>query len=482
MKNSLLFLLAAGLLSYCCITGCAIKENTIVEKVEPPLIQPPIPSLVQAFETREFDVAKGVVWRFANGTKITIPPNALIRPDSTVHIGKAIVKFRDYHTASDVFLSGIPMNYAEDGRESGNMQTAGMFELRVEAEGQPLLLNDGEKAKVQLATQIGGKGYDAYYLDEAEKKWTYLEPNKARVNQKKKQLRKVVEEIRPGIPFPLNRQYFTLDYNTLRDIYFKDNLKLFDDVLLKQQLESYGLDWLNSESFDGVVYNGVKKPAALMVWKRVGQDEFPDFVENSQSKFFPIGNNQYQMRIINKENTDSVDLKVELVMPLKYLFQLSPEEWANDYQLALNKFKKEEKRMKLMSDFMRNLDVSNFGIYNYDRIMKEDEAVLLLAQFDFRQQFDENVSQPDIYYVPGTGRAVVKYPQSQWDEFPLMPDKQGLLFSLLPDNELVVYDRTSYAKIDFEPLRGKDSPSYKFEMKYLKKIKTHEDIAKVLDL
>lgn len=483
MKTLRYVLPLAGLGLVCLAVFFMMKNNDqkTPEIIESELIQPPIPALTPQFVEKEFNVEEGVIWNFPNSTQIRIPANALMDKDSNDLKGKATLKFRDYHNAVDVFLSGIPMNYSDSSGITGNMQTAGMFEVRVEVDGKEAFLKEGKNVRIELASQVPDKGYNSYFLDEEAKEWTYLEPNKAQRNKKKITQKKVVEELRPGIPFPLSRKYFALDYWVLKDAYFKDDKKKFDDVLLKQQLEAYGLDWLNSESLDGVDYNGKKKPAALMVWKKISNYDLPRWVENSTTHFTKMGGNRYNMRIKSEEGKDSTDVLVELVMPINYLFKLPPEEWANDYQAAFSKFKKEEKRLAVMSDFMRNLDVNNFGIYNYDIIMKEDEALQVSAGFNFKEKFDENVSAPDVYYVPGTGRAVVKYPQYQWKDFPLMPDEKGMMFSLLPGNKLAIYDRKEYGNIDFKKLKKEEKPSFEFDMvTVIENITSAKDLEKVL--
>ncbi len=444
------------------ISSCQKEiEKTIVES---PLIQPPIPEWVPEFISKEFDISKGLNWAMKNGTTIRIPANALMGMDSSSLNGKAILKFRDYHDAVDIFLSGIPMVYQNSKGEPGNMETAGMFEIRAEVNGKNALLKNGKTIKVDLVSRVGSKGYNSYFLNEKKRNWEFLSKNKARVNSKKTEQKKLVNELKPEMVFPLGRKYFALDYRILLDEYFHNDYRKFNDALFQEKLEKYGLSWLDATSKDGVEYNGKKQPASLMVWKKISDEKIPSWVKNSDCSFRKKGGNRYILRIHKKGQNYFTDLEVELVMPVNYLFRLPPEEWAKDYQTAFTKFKKEEKRLAVMSDFFRALPAKQFGIYNYDRIMKEEEAILMVADFNFGKTFDKNVSQPAIYYIPGSERAVVKYPQYQWNDFPLMPEKGGMFFSLLPDNKIAVFKRKDYGRLNFEKIRTMEKPTHEFNM------------------
>ncbi len=472
-------------LALVCLVLWSCQPNEPTKTVEnqplPDLINPPIPEMVAEFHEKEFQIEKGLTWTFSNGTRIKIPADALVDKEGNPLKGKASLQFRDYHDAVDVFLSGIPMGYDDGKGEKGNMETAGMFELRAKVNGKDAFMKQGEKMDIRLASDVGDIGYNSYYLNEETRQWEYLEANEAKVNTQKVNLKKTVNELRPERVFPLDRKYFALDYHALLDEYFNNKRKDFDDGLMKDQLGKYGLAWLDAQSWDGVVYNGQKQPASLMVWKKLTKTAIPSWVQNGTCEFFNTGGNKYEMKIMNKDETDSTLIKVELVMPVSYLFKLPPEEWANNYQAAFAKFKKEENRMKLMSDFTRSLEAQEFGIYNYDRIMKEDEALILAANFDFKTQFDKNISQPDVYYIPSSERALVKYPEYQWNDFPLMPDDKGLLFSLLPGNKVAVYAQPKYSKIDFDKLRKQETPTYDFEMvTVLNDIKSPADLKKAL--
>ncbi len=478
-KNSskLLLPLCFLILFFGCQTENITEPTLSVEK----LIQPPIEKLTPTFEEKEFNIAKGMTWNFSNGTSIYIPPNALMDEDSNALTGKAILKFRDYHDAVDVFLSGIPMGYDDGKGEKGNMETAGMFEIRTEANGKNALLQEGKEVQVNLGTTIGGKGYNSYFLDEEKREWVFLEKNKAKKNSKKINQKKIVEELRPGMPFPLDRKYFALDYRVLLDEFYSKNITQANNQFFQEQLEAYGLAWLDTDSKDGVEYNGNKKPAALMVWKKISEESFPSWVKNSTCEFKKKSGNRYFMRIHEKDKKYFTDVEVEWVMPVSYLFKLPPEDWANDYQASFTKFKKEEKRMNLMTNFIRSLEVQEFGIYNYDRIMKEEKAIPLLANFEFEASFDETVSKPDVYYIPSSERALVKYPQKQWSDFPLMPDNGGRIFSLLPGNKIALYEKKKYRKIPFPELRQMEQPAYEFEMAIaLENISSPEQLKKVL--
>ncbi len=474
MKRNQIILGVAVILCAVFLASCT-KETEALSQEEKPLINPPIPGLEKAFTDKEFDISKGLTWNLKNGGSITVPKNAFKLTTGDPASGKATLRFREYHDAAEVYLSGIPMGY-----KGGTFETAGMFEIRAEQEGQTLELQEEKRINIDLASRVGDKGFNSYALDEELGQWVDEKENNAKKNVNKRRLASKVEDLRPGRKFPLDRKYFALDYNMLMDVYFNHKSKNFNEPLLQEKLKGYGIAWLHSKSYDGVEYAGKPSPASTMVWRKISKADFPSWVKDSECFFEQKNGNTYRMRIKHKNKKDSLDFTVQCIMPLKHLFSLPPEEWANDYKAAFAKFSKEEKRMKLMYDFTRSLELNELGIYNYDRIFKEDDKLLLAASFQYETEFDERVSQPDIVYVPGNKRAVFTYPEYQWEQFPFMPDDNGILFSILPGNILAIYDTKAYKKVDTEALRKQENPAFSFRLKTLKKIESEEDMRKAL--
>jgi hypothetical protein len=66
-----------------------------------------------AFKEFEFDVADGINAHMNSGTNVVIPKNSLVDQKGNLVKGKVKLKFREMHTANDIFLSGIPMQTDE---------------------------------------------------------------------------------------------------------------------------------------------------------------------------------------------------------------------------------------------------------------------------------------------------------------------------------------------------------------------------------
>ena len=75
-----------------------------------------------------FNASDGYEFHASNGTHLSIPPKAFLTKDGKLVNGEVNVKFREFHDAKSILLSGIPMQLNENRDEY--MQSAGMMELR----------------------------------------------------------------------------------------------------------------------------------------------------------------------------------------------------------------------------------------------------------------------------------------------------------------------------------------------------------------
>ena len=123
------------------------------------------------------------------------------------------------------------------------------------------------------------------------------------------------------------------------------------------------------------------------------------------------------------------------------------------------KFKKEMmteevKRKRREKTLMRSFAVNKFGIYNWDKILKREGAMLFAASFDFQQATDYN----DIVVFLVTknqGNAVIPFSANVWDRFAIDPKMPNRLVAVLPNNKLAVFSQAAMDKIDWQKIKKK---------------------------
>jgi len=112
----------------------------------------PFPKLVESAQRFMVDADLGDSLYFETGTEIHIPPKAFLLANGKAASGKVQLYFDEWHTLKDIFVSGIPMQYTENG-EDGALSSAGMFEIYAQQHGKDLRVNPQAPIVVQVASR-----------------------------------------------------------------------------------------------------------------------------------------------------------------------------------------------------------------------------------------------------------------------------------------------------------------------------------------
>jgi len=113
-----------------------------------------------------------------NGTTITVPENAFTDGEGNLIKGEVELKYREYHRLSEIFLSGIPMQYDSAGANF-TFESAGMFEINAYQNGKKLRTNPSSVIEVQMASINDGDYFNKYYFNEASGNWEYISKDNA---------------------------------------------------------------------------------------------------------------------------------------------------------------------------------------------------------------------------------------------------------------------------------------------------------------
>lgn len=425
-----------------------------------PLVNPPFPEFNPVFTRLAFMAEKGEHFKMPSGTEIIIPPNAIVDENGNPISGEVQFNYREMHDATSIYFTGIPMTYG-----NGHFETAGSFEMRVKKGDAFLHLDSTKQVAVKFASFQTGDDYNFYFLNEKAEAWDSLGTSVPEVNEEKVKLKKKISKMNPKLKFPLDQQYFAVNYKAILDVYYNDNLTNVNHNQAQKKMKAYGLGWNDINLYQTIDFKGQKELAALMVWKNISQKGFPKWTSDMVGELELIKNNSYNLKVTSyKDSTKVFTTQVEAVMPLKALFAFGPGYWKSDYDAAMAKVEEAYQQMNQMADVYRTFSADQFGIYNWDKLMKEEDKLILSADFQYDDEPENSIADIEIIYVTGDNKGLIKFPKSVWHELALIPDPGARMFAILPGKKIALYPADKFSEIEFDELREMEKPAFLFDM------------------
>ncbi|MFT7612602.1 MAG: hypothetical protein ACI9J3_001565 [Parvicellaceae bacterium] len=111
-------------------------------------------------------VTENTTLTFESGTEIEIPANSIRAQNGEKFIGAAFVSFTEYRDQLDVFVSGVPMEFQQNG-ENVQMSSAGMFNIEfVDEKGNELAVESGQ-IKVEMQVSSMSEEYAKWQLTDS---------------------------------------------------------------------------------------------------------------------------------------------------------------------------------------------------------------------------------------------------------------------------------------------------------------------------
>lgn len=472
-KRMLFYTLSIGLI----IAACSDK---VIEKS---FISPPFPALNQEHTNFSFSAETGDTLLFTSGSRIIVPPDIWVDSSGNKIDGEINLKYREFSDAGDVFLAGIPLSYDTAGRQE-TLVTAGMFEIRSFKDSTEIFIADDKSLIVQMASNETNADYNFYFLDEEVKNWQYIGTKAPTENPKIQEIKDSIELMQPEQSFPFNKSYFALNYDAILDVYFKDNYsqieKNYKSKLPKRKAESYGLSYSGIFCRYQLTYKGTRYEAYQMVWQLLSGKRLPRLAKNCYvEKLTYLGNNIYNMLLVKDKK--KANIKVKAVMPMKHLFAYPPETWKEKYDEVMAKIAVEEKRLASQFAVYRTFEVGRTGFFNWDRIMKMKNNIMVNSEFKFDKEIEGELADIDIFYFVDNNKSFTKIKYSNTDSIMIAPDSTAKFIAVLSDTEAAYFSTEDYNKINFEKLSNSSLPSYTFKMKSVP-INSRNDFEKLISL
>lgn len=158
MKKNLLFLITLSIL----ISSCQTSSDKRLEVI------PPFEAI--NLEEKRITINPSIqqVARFKNGVSVEIPKDAFSDIDGKTINEEVTLSLKTYNTSAQILASGIPMTYYDEGVES-NFESAGMFEISGESEGEPIFIKEGKELMINYPSDVYGD-YDFFHFQEESSK------------------------------------------------------------------------------------------------------------------------------------------------------------------------------------------------------------------------------------------------------------------------------------------------------------------------
>jgi hypothetical protein len=127
-------------------------------------ILPPLVGVDKQFTVFEIDASKEQTLKLPSGTEIHIPKESL-RPSS---LDQSVeIKIREFHSKSEAFVAGIPMNYEGDK----TFESAGMIEIRAVQKNSNVPIVVNKPVEISMVLGKNPKNFSFWNLDEESNKW-----------------------------------------------------------------------------------------------------------------------------------------------------------------------------------------------------------------------------------------------------------------------------------------------------------------------
>ncbi len=481
-----------ALIMQACKTGGKMDSSfadTNAKQVKP-FIAPPIQGVDIPIEKIAFNAGKSQVLRPANGkgTTISIPAGALTDAQGKPFNGEAVLSYREFHTAADIFVSGIPMTMKVEGKDE-TFETAGMFEIRAhDTKGNTLNVKPGMNVTVRMGSMQSDSTYRFFYLNEEDKNWAYQGEGDPEINTERVEMVRKMNEKIPAHAIPFTDGYAVLNYHSLLDMLANNNYHAIaimeKSPKIKDKLRDYNVTPLSVSIYAEIAFKGRKYPADAIVWKMDNPSKMPPSGDTRSAQVYALGKNKYRFVL---EYYDGRKFKgnMEAVMTVQQLFAKDAAYWQNEYETVMAEVKELERMIAEKEVVYRTFELGGFGIFNWDKFIKQDQMqpVMVHTQLQFSTPLHKTEDlRTNVFYMimPGNNSLVRLNPDVFFSDSLLLRNMPGsMIITTLYGGKLARISAEEYNKIPFESLKRGSTVDLFFTVSD-DKIESLEDVKRFL--
>ena len=148
-----------------------VAEEKSPEEKNTLLINPPLKDVELPFESAVVSVEKSSEVTLGSSI-IKVPKDCFVDKNGAPVTGEVELKYREFNTNLDIFLSGIPMKYDSAG-VNYTFESNGMFEIRGYQNGELVEVAPEKELEIAMEIEDIKSGFSEYYLNEETGNWDF---------------------------------------------------------------------------------------------------------------------------------------------------------------------------------------------------------------------------------------------------------------------------------------------------------------------
>jgi len=432
MKKTILILLIFSALASCTQNSKFSSSEANAVEIKPASIgiEVPLPNVKRALKSFIVNTEKDNEFITEKGSRIFIPKGSLVDENGNTISGKVDLIFEEFHDATDIILSGIPMNITTEDGELGSMESAGMFNISAQQNGSEVRIGNGKTIEIEIASNQEEENFDFFEYDASENNWVNQGNATPRINPDRLAL---LSETKEELKRPLEiKKASSTD-------------KVFELAVNKKVNPEFA-------SFDNVMWKMADENSDQALFASTLRNPNLQCIDRSKSIFKLTGN----------VNRKEVEAKVQPV-----LFGSNWKAAQKKFQAKMAIYKVEHKKQvelrkkaNRMGSVRRTMQLAKFGTFNFDRLYHLNRKVQFNALFfipALKKAFKKG------WLIQGKEKVAIPYNRNGYYKFTYDPQVKNTVITFDEEGNLYEFDDEDFEKLASLDLQAEDE--YKFEMK-----------------
>ncbi|MFH2143197.1 MAG: T9SS type A sorting domain-containing protein [Bacteroidota bacterium] len=428
-----------------------ISKEEVTEESLISVITPPVPEADIPYETHIIDNSKDTTIQSETGSLIFIPAKSFIDNKGNALEDDLIeIKYREFHSPYDIFVSGIPMNYDSAG-QSYTFESAGMLEMLAYQDMETVDLKKGKEVKIDLISYNDDTDFNLYRLDTSTGIWDYrgkdvVNPINIATNNEKKVTETTSNSDKvifanPSKPVLQNNQKYSFevkvndelkeDFVDVDNVLFEvdDSKCEFDPVYYTISWEKMEINKIDETNFDLKLFRN-DKSVNLIVYPVYRKEDYEKAIGKYNS--------------INEENNKK---KAEIVNNRQ----------AKVYDVNINEFYNEIISGNVSPESFRTIGISSMGVWNCDKPTMPQGTKI---EPSFVNNYNEEVKCKEIYVVERDKNQLNRFSGSS-PEISVNTRAENVMWSRTNKDKIAISSQSSINSIE----KGRSNKKHTFEVK-----------------